>query len=303
MNLHRLRVFLAVVEHGGVSRAAQALCLTQSAVSKALKQLEHQLGLPLLERSPLDGKSLRGVQLTGHGEALHQHARVIFALEQAASDDMADRAQIKAGALRLGASTTIGGYWLPRWVARYKTLHPAIDVELRIGNTCDIAQALLDYRLDIGWVEGQVSETGIQAVPWREEPLVLVCGSQHPLAGTATVTAAMLTSCLWLTREAGSGTGQMIEAWLAQQSLLPERQLRMGSNEAIAQAVAAGDGVSLLPRVVVADLLQLQRVHVVAWPSSSASSLQRSLYQLTLAHRPPSPALRAFLALLDSVAL
>src|SRR3546814_8917933 len=88
MNLHLLRMFMAVVEHQGFSRAAEALHVSQPAVSKAVRELEHQLGLSLVERGGARG---RGVVLTDHGQLLHQHARGIFALERTAMADIRER--------------------------------------------------------------------------------------------------------------------------------------------------------------------------------------------------------------------
>ena len=82
MNLHLLRVFFAVVEAQGFSRAAERLHVSQSAVSKAVRELEHQLGLPLVERGAAGPGAPRGLRLTGHGQAMFEHARGIFALER-----------------------------------------------------------------------------------------------------------------------------------------------------------------------------------------------------------------------------
>src|SRR3546814_2409945 len=101
MNLHLLRMFMAVVEHQGFSRAAEALHVSQPAVSKAVRELEHQLGLPLVERGGARG---RGVVLTDHGQSLHQHARAIFALERTAMADIRERVELRSGVLRVGAS-------------------------------------------------------------------------------------------------------------------------------------------------------------------------------------------------------
>src|SRR3546814_9265231 len=84
MNLHLLRMFMAVVEHQGFSRAAEALHVSQPAVSKAVRELEHQLGMSLVERGGARG---RGVVLTDQGQSLHQHARAIFALESRSEEN------------------------------------------------------------------------------------------------------------------------------------------------------------------------------------------------------------------------
>ena len=119
LNLHLLRLFAAVVEHRGFSRAADALFVTQSAVSKGVRELERQLNLALLDRSSTDG-GRRGVRLTDAGEALYRHARALFAMEKAALEDVRDRVGLHRGRLRIGASTTVAGYWLPPALARLR---------------------------------------------------------------------------------------------------------------------------------------------------------------------------------------
>src|SRR3546814_12501691 len=113
MNLHRLRMFMAVVEHQGFSRAAEALHVSQPAVSKAVRELEHQLGLSLVERGGARG---RGVVLTDHGQSLHQHARAIFALDRTAKADIRARVERHRGVLRVGAEierAPVSERWVP----------------------------------------------------------------------------------------------------------------------------------------------------------------------------------------------
>src|SRR3546814_12681510 len=129
MNLHRLRMFMAVVEHQGFSRAAEALHVSQPAVSKAVRELEHQLGLSLVERGGARG---HGVVLTDHGQSLHQHARAIFALERTAMADIRERVALRSGVLRVGASTTVAGYWLPPHVATFVQRFPGVGFELQV---------------------------------------------------------------------------------------------------------------------------------------------------------------------------
>ena len=105
LNLHLLRVFFTVAELRSFSRAAEALFISQPAVSKAVRELECQIGLPLLERGAGGPKSARGVQLTPDGAAVFEHARGIFALERAAIEDVQARVGLQRGRLRVGAST------------------------------------------------------------------------------------------------------------------------------------------------------------------------------------------------------
>src|SRR5690606_38873032 len=116
LNLHLLRLFFEVVNHSSFSRAADTLCISQSATSKGVRELENQLGLPLIDRSP-KGRSERGLRLTAEGNALYEHARGIFALERAAVDEMQERRGLLRGSVTVGASTTVAAYWLPPYLS------------------------------------------------------------------------------------------------------------------------------------------------------------------------------------------
>ena len=296
MNLHLLRSFLTVVETQSYSRAAEALFVSQSAVSKAVRELEHQLDLPLMERGA-EGKSPRGVVLTEHGRAVFEHARAIFALERAASEDVRDRVELRQGRLRIGASTTVAAYWLPRTLAAFVRRHPALQLELVVGNTDEISRALIDCRIDVGYVEGEIEDARIAATLWRTEPLRLIAAADDDASGRPKrINPAALAEQTWLLREPGSGTRQAAQAWFDAQGLVPARVIEVGSNEAIARAVAAGAGVALLPETVVADLLAIGRLRTIAAAGGSHAAT-RPLYRLELVNRPQAPALRAFLAL------
>ena len=181
LNLHLLRLFAAVVEHHGFSRAADALFVTQSAVSKGVRELERQLDLALLDRSSTDG-GRRGVRLTDAGEALYRHARALFAMEKAALEDVRDRVGLHRGRLRIGASTTVAGYWLPPALARFAAAHPDIALSLQVDNTAGVAEAVAAGGLDVGFVEGAVEDPRLRALRWRDEPLQLVTADDDPLA-------------------------------------------------------------------------------------------------------------------------
>ncbi|MBT2745663.1 MULTISPECIES: LysR substrate-binding domain-containing protein [unclassified Lysobacter] len=297
MNLHLLRVFLTVVEQQGFSRAAETLFVSQSAVSKAVRELEHQLDLPLIERTGSDGKAVRdgtgGIALTDHGRAVFEHARAIFALERIAIEDVRDRVELRQGRLRIGASTTVAAYWLPQQLGPFVRRHPALTTELVVGNTEEISRAVIDCAVDVGFVEGAVADARIAATVWRSEPLRLIASADNPLGAKRRASIAELGRQTWLLREHGSGTRQVAQSLFAARGIAPARVIEIGSNEAIARAVAAGAGIALLPSTVVADLILMQRVRAIAL--SDEDTLTRPLYRLELVNRPRSPALQAFL--------
>ncbi len=290
VNLHLLRIFVAVAEHRSFSRAAETLFISQPAVSKAVRELERQLDLPLLER---DVGPARGVLPTESGQALLEHARGIFALERAAVEDIRARVGLRRGRLTIGASTTIAGYWLPPYVADFMTGLPAIELEIQAANTAAVSRALIECRMDLALVEGEVDDPRILVTHWRDEPLSVIAHAGSALARKPRPTFADLNQQVWLKRESGSGTRKVTERMTAASGIAPERQIVFGSNEGIARAVAGGLGIAMLPARVVAELCMAGAVREIPLPSGPLPL--RPLYLLQLKERPLSPLARAFI--------
>ena len=295
INLHLLRIFFMVADHRSFSRAAEVLRVSQPAVSKAVRELEHQLDLTLIERGSGGARGTKGVRLTDSGSALYEHARGIFALERAALEDIRARIGNQRGRLVVGASTTVAGYWLPPYVAALSTGLPSIDVRVVVGNTQSIAQALIDCELDVALVEGVVDDPRIVATHWRDDQMRLVAHPASPVARRRKLGTDELNRQPWLMREPGSGTRLVTEDIMQTAGIEPHRRVELGSNEGIARAVAAGLGVAILPECVVRDLAQLGRLKYLRHP---VSGQMRPLYLLQLRERPPSPLVRAFTAIL-----
>ncbi|MFC6187700.1 LysR family transcriptional regulator [Pseudoxanthomonas mexicana] len=295
INLHLLRIFFMVSDHRSFSRAAEVLHVSQPAVSKAVRELERQLDLTLIERGSGGARGTKGVRLTDSGSALYEHARGIFALERAALEDIRARIGNQRGRLVVGASTTVAGYWLPPYVAALSTGLPSIDVRVVVGNTQSIAQTLIDCELDVALVEGVVDDPRIVATHWRDDQMRLVAHPAYPVARRRKLGTDELNRQPWLMREPGSGTRLVTEDIMQTAGIEPDRRVELGSNEGIARAAAAGLGVAILPECVVRDLAQLGRLKYLRHP---VSGQMRPLYLLQLRERPPSPLVRAFTAIL-----
>ena len=289
LNLHLLRIFSMVAEHKSFSRAAEALFVSQPAVSKAVRELEHQLDLPLLERGASGAK---GVRLTDNGAALFEHARGIFALERAATEDLRARVGLMRGQLSVGASTTVAGYWLPAYAAAFSRKFPSIELKIGVGNTQMVAQALVECEFSVALVEGAVDDPRITATHWRDDKLRIVAPLDSALTRRRKPTLQEVNDQIWILREPGSGTRHVTEQMMRQHGISPRRTAELGSNEGIARAVASGLGVAMLPACVVRELVTLERVKVVNYPGDSP--LVRPLFLLQLKERPSSPAIRAF---------
>lgn len=292
LNLHLLRIFYEVIEQQSFSLAAQQLHISQSAVSKGIRELENQLDLALIDRSVKTTKKNKLVQLTANGQALFEHARSIFTLERMAVDDLRARLGLKKGQLTIGASTTVGGYWLADYLQAFTKQYPDIELHIKIANTQAMSHALIDGEIDLAVVEGLVDDPAIQRQFWRDDELQIVAHPSNPCVQKNTFNKQLLSKQTWLIRETGSGTHDVAEEMLAKLGIDPEKTIELGSNEGIAQAVAAGLGVALLPTQVVQELLLLNRVKGVA--SAHSVTLIRPLYLLTLKNRPASRLINAF---------
>ena len=305
MNLHLLRIFHGVARVGSFSRAAQDMHISQPAVSRAVRELETQLGLPLFERGQSGSKARHGVHLTSSGQTVYRHAQGIFALEHSAEQEIAQLVGLRRGSLSVGASSTVGGYWLPPLLASFMHRYPELELTLRVGNTEEVVNWLGECVVDIGLVEGEVAARTAGDPPldirlWRHEPLLLLAAPQHELALSASpLYSEQLSACHWLLREPGSGTRLVSERFWAEHGIFPASFSEIASNEAIARMVAAGAGIALLPQVQVHDLLQLGTLQPLEL--HDAPLTERQLYTLQLHSRQPSPALLAFVQHLGEI--
>ena len=283
MNLHHLRLFTAVVNHGGFTKAAASLHLSQPAISKSLNELERQLNLTLLERS---GRSIR---LTDAGQALYARARELFGVEWIAEQELREIRGLKRGVLRIGASTTIATYMLPPYLGRFHLRHPGIRIRATSANTRTVLRMLLESRADIALVEGPVSHPQVEVQPWLDDELVVISHPQHRLLPRNDVDVGMLVREQFIVREPGSGTRDVSARALALHGVRLTNTMRVGGTESIKQAVAAGLGLAIVSRAAAADQLALGKIAVL---SVNGLVIRRTLAQIKLRGRVPTASAR-----------
>lgn len=287
LNLHLLRIYVAVLDHGSFTRAAEALTMSQSAVSRAVQELERQLNTVLLERRA------RGVAPTEAGLILGEHARRIFAHERLAIEALKELRGLQRGRLAIGASSTIGIYLLPQMLGIYHRRYPGIELFLDIGNTQQVLEHLLTYRIDVAYVEGPVDpHEQLEVVPWRNDELVVIAPPDHPLSRRAHVSCAELNGATFILREPGSGTREVMEQALAARGIAIQPVMELGSTEAVKQAVSAGLGLSMVSRVTIQSEVIARKLEVLNIPDLV---VQRQLSRVRLSDRPQSQALMAWL--------
>lgn len=281
ITLRQLEVFAEVLKSGSTTQASQMLALSQSAVSAALADLEGQLGVQLFDRV---GKRL---VVNEHGRLLYP--RAVALLEQASEIEQLFRED--NGAIRVYASSTIGNYILPEMIARYRRDFPSLPLEMSVGNSQDVINAVADFRVDIGLIEGPSHMTELVTEPWLEDELVVFAAPSAPLL-TRPVTLEALASQQWILREKGSGTREIVDYLLL--SHLPQFHLAMelGNSEAIKHAVRHGLGISCLSRRVIEEQLESGSLVEVAVP---LPRLTRTLYRIHHRQKHISNALQRFL--------
>ncbi len=281
ITLRQIEVFAEVLKSGSTTQASQVLALSQSAVSAALADLENQLGVQLFDRV---GKRL---VVNEHGRLLYP--RAVGLLEQAGEIELLFKED--NGAIRLFASSTIGNYLLPGMIAAYRRDFPTLPLELSVGNSQDAINAVADFRVDIGLIEGPCHEPDIISEPWLDDELVVFAAPDAEILQQP-ITLASLAAAPWILRERGSGTREIVDYLLL--SHLPQFQLGMelGNSEAIKHAVRHGMGISCLSRRVISDLLEAGTLVELAVP---LPRLTRSLYRIHHRQKHISKALSRFL--------
>ena len=247
MTLERLRIFVAVAERDHVTAAARALNLTQSAVSNALAALEAEHKVRLFDRVG------RGVALNATGRAFLPEAKAVLARAAAAEAALADMSALRRGRLAVFASQTIASYWLPRRLVAFHVAHPGIELDVQIGNTREVAQAVLNGDAEIGLVEGVVDAPALTQVQVGSDRLAVVVTPDHPWAFAKRLSAGDLIESSWVLREPGSGTRSSLEAALREAGVNPADlpvAMTLPANEAVLAAAEAGAGATALSESV-----------------------------------------------------
>jgi DNA-binding transcriptional LysR family regulator len=298
LTLRQLQIFSVVAESGSTAAAAEAISLSQSATSAAIKELERLLELQLFDRV---GKRL---QLNDNGRALLPQARDLLDAAGWIERWALDR-ESQIGTLRIGASTTIGNYLLPRVLGglRARLPEPAREnwhVQVTVANTSTIAAQVASFELDLGLIEGPCHEPDLVVRPWLEDELVVVAAADDPIVprGRRAISNDTLSKATWLLREPGSGTREIVTQLLVPHLHHLRAGIEFGNPEAIKRAAASGLGITCLSRYVVADLLQSR---VLVAPPTQLPSLKRHFYLVSHRLKKPTRGFDLLLQFLEEV--
>lgn len=243
LNFHQLHIFYTVAEKGSFSAAAQALHMTQPAVTMQIQSLEDYFGAKLFQRST------KRIEITEAGRTLLPYARSGMELIQQAEAAMSSYSRMLEGRLQLGASLTVGEYILPQLLGPFTRENPNVVIRLKVMNTTQIVEEILNHHLNFGLVEAPIEHPDIMAEAIMSDELKLVVPARHPLADVDEVTIDQLYEHPIILREPGSGTRRVMEEELARQERKASElniAMELGSTGAIKSAVEAGLGISLI---------------------------------------------------------
>lgn len=278
-----LTVFNAIAEYKTTQAAALKLNITQSAASQALAKLEQTLNTSLFDRN--------GRQLI-----INENGRLLLSLAMnvlSAVNDIESLFLAQQISIKIGASTTIGNYMMPSKIVQFREQYPLSKLDMMVDNTRAIIDAVANFEIDIGLIEGECHHNEILITEWQHDELVLFASnttSNHHMNLT------QLNEQLWLLREKGSGTRAIVERFLNTHLNNFHLDMELGNSEAIKHAVSAGLGISYLSRCVIDDLLTQQKICLI---DSPLPKLMRKFYIITHRNKQHTQGMNAFLALID----
>ena len=245
-----LELFVAVAEVGSIAKAAERAHTVASAVSKRLSELEAEFGTPLLVRGA------KGVELTAAGQALLSKARALLYQADQLEAELRQHASGVRGQVRVFANISAIVEFLPEALASFIKLHPEVQIQLeeQVSNT--IAQAVADNRADLGIMSEQPALAGLITIPFRADELVLVTPAEHPLTQHAQLSFEQVLDHPFVGMHTDSSLHHRLLRTAADAGKQINLRIQVTSFDAVCAMVAAGLGISIVPRAATTPYVQ-----------------------------------------------
>ena len=255
MNIRHLRIFLTVCESGSMTQAAKQLYISQPSISLAISELEDYYGILLFDRIS------QRLYITQAGEKFRQYAQHVIQL----LDEMESNIKTwdHTGTIRIGASVTIGNYFMPEIISTFKERFPDLEVTLQINNSDNIKAMVLENKIDVGYVEGYVKDEYLERITLLEDYLTLICAKHHPWANKQKIAPAELEKEKFLLREVGSAGRELFDSYVQLHALSITPVWESTSSQALIRGVEKNLGVSILPYLLVKDALDEGKIAAV----------------------------------------
>ena len=255
MTIRHLKIFLAVVDTGSMTKAAKSLYITQPSVSQAIMEIEEYYNIKLFERLS------KKLYITEAGEEFLSYARHIISLYEDMEQRMGQTRETST--LRIGASVTIGTHLLGQLSKEFLKNNKDVQIEAIVDNTSVIENKVLNSEVDFGLVEGIIHSEDIVNIPFMEDNLILICSPNHPMINKPYITLEELSQEELILREAGSGTRELFENTMLTQGQSLNIKWICNNSEAIKNAVMADMGISIISKMSVMREIEGGELHTI----------------------------------------
>jgi DNA-binding transcriptional LysR family regulator len=293
MEIDQVETFLAVATYGGFHRAAEALNVSQPAVSARIRALEDSLGVTLFTRGPAH------LSLSPAGKALRPHAEQLLRTVALARQAVHEIQPSAGGALRIAAALSICTYLLPDVMKDYQAANPKVMVTLRSGNSMEVLKMVVEGEVDIG-IARSLNHPEVETTTLRDDPLILVGHPGHPATQKRQVRLEDVESWPLIFYDRGSSDWTLSQGLFRRAALLPNVVLEVETIEACKRMIERKLGLGFLPQIAVTN--ELKQGKLVAIEIVNGEPLRRNLDVIHPRHRPLSREAQAFLELLRTAA-
>lgn len=256
--IDELKTFIAVVEYKNFTKAAEAINLSQPSVSLHIKHLEAYFCTTLIQRSIKQ----KNINITQSGYFLYERAKQIIKLLDETKNDILDYGNVVKGRLHIGASLTIGEYFLPAFLGEFAKVYPELELEVTIENTHNICEKVKNFQVDLALVEGTVPSSNFIINNFYTDTMKVAVPYNHSLLNKE-LTIEDLQNQTWISREAGSGTREYLNLFLTNNHINPKNIIVFGSNYSIKEAVKNSLGITFISSLVIKDSLRNKELSIL----------------------------------------
>lgn len=243
--IDELRTFISVVEYKNFTKAAEAINLSQPSVSLHIKHLEEYFNTTLIQRSIKQ----KNIYITEPGNLLYERSKQIINLLEITKEDLFNYGNIVKGKLRIGASFTIGEYFLPAFLGQFNKEYPDLELEVVIENTHNICEKVKNFQVDLALIEGTVPLSNFIINHFYKDEMVIAVPYNHYLINKA-FSIEELQNQMWVSREIGSGTREYLNHFLSTNNIFAKNIIVFGSNYSVKEAVKNNLGITFISSLV-----------------------------------------------------
>jgi DNA-binding transcriptional LysR family regulator len=293
MELSQVETFMAVATFGGFHRAAEALHISQPAVSARIKALEESLGVSLFSRSR------GGLVVSDAGRTFRPHAEELLRLAALARQAVHAAQPASGTPLQIAAALSISVYFLPDVLKRFQQAHPTVIISIRPGHSKEVLEMVLNEEAEIGLARS-LQHPEVETISLREDPLLLIAHPRRGPGHTLRATLEKVASWPLIFYDHGSSDWTLTHSLFRRAGLMPNVALEVDSIETAKRMVERGLGLSFLPQLAVGREVRLHKLTTVKL--LDAEPLQRSLDVIHPRRRPLRPEARVFLQMVKDAA-